>query len=59
MKSAKNTGIKAIHYALKNKPIITSIVSEENMSAVLVSSSNIVFLLTGNIFTLKSIVERI
>lgn len=59
MKSANNTGIKAIHYALKNKPIITSIVSEENMSAVLSTSSNIVFLLTGNIFTLKSIVERI
>jgi glycerol uptake operon antiterminator len=54
-----STGTKTISYALKNKPVITSIVSEEDLTDVLGTSSNIVFLLTGNIFTLKSITEQI
>lgn len=59
MASERNTGIVTIRYALKNKPVITSIVSDGDIDAILQTTSNIVFLLTGNIFTLRSITERI
>lgn len=59
MAGETNTGIVTIRYALKNKPVITSIVSDGDIEAILNTSSNIVFLLTGNIFTLRTITERI
>ncbi|AGA59106.1 glycerol-3-phosphate responsive antiterminator (mRNA-binding) [Thermobacillus composti KWC4] len=55
----QNTNMKTISYALKTKPVITSIVSDNDLEPVLRTASNIVFLLTGNIFTLKGITERV
>ena len=55
----QNTNMKTISYALKTKPVITSIVSDIDLEPVLRTASNIVFLLTGNIFTLKGITERV
>lgn len=51
--------MKTISYALKSKPVITSIVSDDDLEPVLQTTSNMVFLLTGNIFTLKGITERV
>lgn len=48
-----------IQYALKNKPIIASLVNDDDLEAMLETTSNITFLLTGNIFTLEKIVDRI
>jgi glycerol uptake operon antiterminator len=55
----QDTNAKTISYALKTKPVITSIVSDNDLEPVLRTTSNIVFLLTGNIFTLKGITERV
>ena len=55
----QDTNVKTISYALKSKPVITSIVSDSDLEPVLRTTSNIVFLLTGNIFTLKGITERV
>lgn len=49
----------AIQYALKKKPIISSIVSEDDYEALLRSSSSIVFFEYGNIFTLKELATQL
>ncbi|RXT15435.1 glycerol-3-phosphate responsive antiterminator [Ammoniphilus sp. CFH 90114] len=54
-----NQAIKTIQYALKNKPVITSLVTEDDLDAILGTTSNIIFLLKGDIFTLGNYAERI
>lgn len=48
-----------LQYALKNKPIITSLVKDDDLEPMLETTSNITFLLTGTIFSLEKMVERI
>lgn len=46
-------------YCLKRKPVITSLVNKEELPSILQTSSNIVFILKSDIFTIESIVEQI
>ena len=55
----QDVNVQTISYALRNKPVITSIVSDQDLEHVLQTTSTIVFLLTGNIFTLKKITEHV
>jgi glycerol uptake operon antiterminator len=47
-----------IQYALKKKPVISSIISDDDYEIILKSTSNIVFFEYGNIFTLKDLVAK-
>lgn len=53
------TGIETIRYALRNKPVITSLVANEALGPMLKTSSNIAFILAGDIFSLEKTVEEI
>lgn len=46
-------------YCLKRKPIITSLVNKEELPSILQSTSNIVFVLKSDIFSIEAIVEQI
>lgn len=48
-----------LRYVLKNKPIITSLVAEEDLEELIKTTSNIAFILTGNIFSLKNVSDRL
>lgn len=52
-------GSRSIQYALKNRPIITSLVDKEDLKAILETTSNIVFILTGDIFSLERNVKQV
>lgn len=51
--------IETIRYALKNKPVITSLVADEALEPLLKTSSNIAFILAGDIFSVEKKVEKI
>lgn len=53
------TGMTTIRYALKHKPMITSLLTDEDMDDLLATSSNISFLLAGDIFSLEKMVARV
>ncbi len=48
-----------MEYVLKNKPIITSLVTEDDLDSLLQTTSSVSFLLFGNIFNLKQVVKLI
>src|SRR5690625_1065761 len=50
---------EAIRYALKNKPVIASLVDDEALRPLLETSSNMAFILSGDIFSLEKTVEKI
>ncbi|CAH0117627.1 MULTISPECIES: glycerol-3-phosphate responsive antiterminator [unclassified Paenibacillus] len=52
-------GIHGLAYGLKHKPVITSLVNKDELPSILESTSNIVFILKADIFTIGSIVEQI
>lgn len=59
-KSTKNTnGADGLVYALKNKPVIATLVNEDDLDVILQSTANIVFVLKGDIFTVEEVVGRI
>ena len=41
--------METIRYALKNKPIITSLVDDNDLGQLLETSSNLAFILSGDI----------
>ncbi|MCL6454870.1 MAG: glycerol-3-phosphate responsive antiterminator [Alicyclobacillus sp.] len=58
----RQTGVKAIdtlRYALKKKPIITAVTRDTDMTQVLSSTANVVFLLSADIISITETVERL
>ncbi|MCU6707793.1 glycerol-3-phosphate responsive antiterminator [Paenibacillus sp. J5C_2022] len=56
----KNTeGAQCMAYCLRSKPVITSLMNEEELPAILETSSTVVFILKTDIFKIESIVKRI
>ena len=53
------SGIERITYCLKRKPIITTLVNEEDLNAILQTTSHIVCVLKADVFTLGGIVQQI
>lgn len=53
------SGVETIRYALKGKPVITSLVTHEDLDPILKTSSNIAFILAADIFSLEETVEHI
>lgn len=51
--------IETIRYALKKKPVITSLVADEALEPLLKTTSNIAFILAGDIFSLEKKVKKI
>lgn len=58
MRTSKDS-FDRLAYCLKRKPVITSLVNKEELPSILQTSSNIVFILKSDIFTIESIVEQI
>ncbi|TCZ78976.1 glycerol-3-phosphate responsive antiterminator [Paenibacillus albiflavus] len=58
MKS-KSESYDRLAYCLKRKPVITSLVNKEELPTILQSTSNIVFVLKADIFSIEPIVEQI
>jgi len=56
---ANKDSFDRLAYCLKRKPVITSLVNKEELPSILQTSSNIVFILKSDIFTIESIVEQI
>jgi len=52
-------GVHALTYALKGKPVITTLVSESDLPELLATSSNIVFILKADIFSIDRIAQQI
>jgi glycerol uptake operon antiterminator len=48
-----------LHYCLKRKPVITSLVNKDELPLILQSSSNIVFILKSDILAIEGVVEQI
>ncbi|MCR8643847.1 glycerol-3-phosphate responsive antiterminator [Paenibacillus sp. N1-5-1-14] len=55
----KSESYDRLAYCLKRKPVITSLVNKEELPAILQSTSNIVFVLKADIFSIEHIVEQI
>jgi len=55
----EHDGARRMAYFLKRKPIITSLMNEEELQPVLDSSSSVVFILKTDIFRIDAIVEGI
>ena len=55
----KRTGSDTIRYALKDKPVITSLVANGDLDALLNTSSTIAFVLVGDIFSIERTVAKI
>lgn len=53
------SGVETIRYALKSKPVITSLVTHEDLNPMLKTSSNMAFILAADIFSLEETVEHI
>lgn len=51
--------IETIRYALKHKPVITSLVANDALEPLLKTSSHISFILAGDIFSVERTVEKI
>lgn len=51
--------METIRYALKNKPIITSLVDDNDLGQLLETSSNLAFILSGDIFSVEKAVAKI
>lgn len=54
-----NDGAKRMAYFLKRRPIITSLMNEEELKPVLETNSSVVFILKTDIFKIDAIVEEI
>ena len=55
----KAGGAQRIEYCLKKKPIITTLMSAEELPSVLKTESNIVFIMKTDIFVIEKVVEQI
>jgi glycerol uptake operon antiterminator len=59
MMKVKSESFDRLAYCLKRKPVITSLVNKEELPSILQSTSNIVFVLKSDIFSIEPIVEQI
>lgn len=54
-----SSGAQALCYALKNKPVIATLVHEADLQKIIRTSSNIVFILKTDIFSIEQMVQDI
>lgn len=59
MSGTTTSGIDRITYCLKGKPVITSLVHENDLSEILCTTSHIVCVLKSDVFTLSEYVNQI